>query len=90
MEQPRLAATATRFYRALYLAHNKARQRGFAAASSGRSADPAAYSEDRDRELKPAVPSGKPEVSLSSFFSSLSLALNFKVRLRCSRFYYFV
>ncbi|OAY48729.1 uncharacterized protein LOC110615117 [Manihot esculenta] len=61
MEQPRLAATATRFYRALYLAHNQARQRGFAAASSGRSADPAVYSEDRDHELKPAVPSGKHE-----------------------------
>ncbi|KAJ9187832.1 hypothetical protein P3X46_003247 [Hevea brasiliensis] len=61
MDQTRLAAIATRFYRVLSLAHNQVQQRGFAAISSGRAADPAVYSGDRDREVKPAVLSGKPE-----------------------------
>ncbi|XP_050203544.1 uncharacterized protein LOC126653651 [Mercurialis annua] len=63
MEQSRLAATATRFYRALSLARqNQANsRRRFAAVSSGRPADPAVFSEERDREVQPAVPTGKPE-----------------------------
>ncbi|EEF47311.1 uncharacterized protein LOC8265165 [Ricinus communis] len=62
MEQSRLAAAATRFYRLLYLArHNQAAQRRFAAVATGRTGDPAVYSEERNRELKPAVYSGDPE-----------------------------
>ncbi|KDP28219.1 hypothetical protein JCGZ_13990 [Jatropha curcas] len=61
MEQSRLATTATRLYRILFLAQNQARQRGFAASSTGRVADPDIFSTERDRELKPTVPSGEPE-----------------------------
>ncbi|CAN0888893.1 hypothetical protein LINGRAHAP2_LOCUS15966 [Linum grandiflorum] len=35
--------------------------RGFASNTGGRTADPAVFSEERDREVQPAVPSGQPE-----------------------------
>ncbi|CAN1196478.1 hypothetical protein LINPERHAP2_LOCUS43593, partial [Linum perenne] len=62
MQQSRLLITTQLISRAPFFFRPATNlTRGFASSSGGRTADPAVFSDERDREVQPAVPSGQPE-----------------------------